>query len=390
MRPIGSPASPVPSGSSHLLRTINERAALHHLMHHETLTRMELCRLTGLAKPTASQVMSRLLEAGLVVTVGRSTVRQAGPKAEVYAVNAAYAYAAAATLREPDGVTVSIADLKGREQSSSNMRVDFAAVPPDRAVLRLLTRTAEDTGIRLDRIAVLHIAVPGAYDAETDTIGHADIPGLTDLRMRSSLEAELSAAVEIHNDVNAATMAERRSTENTEALTVLWLGREGIGVGVGLRQGMLTGQHGAAGELGYVPAFPDRTGPGDPTFQDWLGPPAVAELGRAHGIGGADAPAVIAAAVERGAFGMLDDYASRIATTLRLLGCLLDPPRIVLAGEIARAGGEALLSRVSDRAGRFGGRVAASSVRGDAVAIGALDTAHADLKARVLETGVRT
>lgn len=388
MRTTGPSASPVPSGSSHLLRALNERAALYHLMDNETLTRVELCRLTGLTKPTASQVMSRLLESGRAVTVGRATARQAGPKAEVYTVNADHAFAAAATLHEPDAVTVAIADLKGREKSSTTTRVDFTAVPPDRAVLRLLARTAEDAGIGLDRIAVLHIAVPGAYDAEADTIGHADIPGLTGLRMRTSLEAELSAAVEIHNDVNAATLAERRHPEAAGGLVVLWLGREGIGVGIDLRQDLLIGRHGAAGELGYVPAFPDRAGPDDPTFQDWLGAPAAIGLGREHGIGGEDAPAVIAAAVERGASDFLDAYASRVVAAVRLLRCLLDPPRIVLAGEIARAGGETLLAHVRERAGDFGGRVLPSAVYGDAAAIGALDAAHADLKGRVLDAAI--
>jgi len=388
MRSTGLSASPVPSGSSHLLRALNERAALYHLMEHETLTRVELCRLTGLTKPTASQVMSRLLESGRAVTVGRTTARQAGPKAEVYTVNAEHAFAAAATLHEPDGITVAITDLKHRERSSSTTRIDFTAVPPDRAVVNLLTATAEAAATDLDKIAVLHIAVPGAYDTDTDTIDHADIPGLTGLRMRASLEAELGVAVEIHNDVNAATMAERRNPEATEGLVVLWLGREGIGVGIDLRRELLIGRHGAAGELGYVPAFPDRARPDDPTFQDWLGAPAALELGREHGLAGKDAPAVVTAAIERGASAFLDAYAARVGAAVRLLRCLLDPPRIVLAGEIARAGGETLLAHVRQRSGDFGGRVIPSAVYGDAAAIGALDAAHADLKGRVLDEAI--
>lgn len=383
-----STGPPVPSGSSHLLRTINERAALYHLMEKETLTRVELGRLTGLAKPTASHVMSRLLESGLAVTAGRTTARQVGPKAEIYTVNADYAFAAAATLREPDGITVAIVDLKGHEKATATMRVDFTSVPPDRAVLNLLRRTSDVAGVGLDRITTLHIAVPGAYDADTDTIGHADIPGLSELRMRGSLEAELGAAVEIHNDVNAAAMAERRNPEAAGGLVVLWLGREGIGVGIDLQRGLLTGLRGAAGELGYVPVFPDRVGPDDPTFQDWLGAPAVAELARTHGIEGEDAPALVAAAVKEKASDFLDAYASRVVAALRLLKCLLDPPRIALAGEIARAGGESLLARVRDGAGDFGERVIPSAVYGDAVAIGALDSAHADLEDRILNSAL--
>ncbi|GAB3657504.1 ROK family transcriptional regulator [Glycomyces tarimensis] len=388
MHTIGRTASPVPSGSSHLLRTINERAALHHLLENHTLTRVELRELTGLAKPTASQVMRRLLAAGLAVTAGRTTAKQAGPKAEVYSINADYAFAAAATLREPDGITVAIGDLKGRERASTSRKVDFAAVSPDRAVLDLVAATAADAGIEPDRIAALHIAVPGAYDAATDTVNFADIPELSGLRLRTALSAELHASVQIHNDVNAATVAERRNPAVSGGLAVLWLGREGVGAGIDLRQGLLVGEHGAAGELGYVPAFPDRCGPEDPTYQDWLGAPAVIELGARHGVGGPDAPAVMAAAVERGAGAFLDEYAFRVASAIRMLKCLIDPPRIVLTGEIALAGGERLVARVRAACGTVGELVLPSGVYGDAVAIGALDAAYADLKRRVLDTAV--
>ncbi|SDE12974.1 ROK family transcriptional regulator [Glycomyces harbinensis] len=388
MRTNGPPDSPVPSGSSHLLRTINERAALYHLLENGTLTRVELRKLTGLAKPTASQVMLRLSEAGLAVTLGRSTAKQVGPRAEVYSVNADYAFAAAVTLREPDGVTVAVRDLKGRERASSTRRIDFTAVPLDRAVLDLLERTAADAGIDKGRIAALHVAVPGAYDAETDTIGYADIPGAPEVRMRAAIEAALDCPVTVHNDVNAATVAERRNPAASGGLVLLWLGREGVGAGIDLGQGLIVGARGAAGEIGYVPVFPDRTGPDDPTYQDWIGAPAIADLGREHGVEGPDAAAVVAGAVERGADAFLEAYAKRVAGALHMLTCLFDPPCLVLGGEIARAGGETLVDHVRRQAGALGDRVLPSAVYGDAVAIGVLDLAYADLKERVLDAAL--
>lgn len=388
MRTNGPPDSPVPSGSSHLLRTINERAALYHLLENDTLTRVELRKLTGLAKPTASQVMLRLIESGLAVTLGRTTAKQAGPKAEIYSVNADHAFAAAVTLREPDGVTVAIRDLKGRERASSTRSIDFTAVPPDRAVLDMLRHTADDAGIDKERIAVVHLAVPGAYDAETDTIGYADIPGTPDLRMRTAIESEMDCPVTIHNDVNAATVAERRNPAVSGGLVLLWLGRVGIGTGIDLSNGLIVGMRGAAGELGYVPVFPDRTGPKDPVYQDWIGAPAVTGLGREHGIEGPDAAAVMAEAVKRGLSEFMDAYAQRVAGTLYLLTCLLDPPCLVLGGEIARAGGETLVDHVRRRAGALSDRVLPSAVYGDAVAIGVLDLAYADLKGRVLDAAL--
>ncbi|MEU6249550.1 ROK family protein [Glycomyces sp. NPDC047010] len=379
---------PVPSGSSHLLRTINERAALYHLLENDTLTRVELRKLTGLAKPTASQVMLRLAESGLAVTQGRTTAKQVGPRAEVYSVNADHAFAAAVTLHEPDGVTVAVRDLKGRERASSTRRFDFTAVPLDTAVQHMLRHTADDAGIPIERVAVVHLAVPGAYDAVTDTIGYADIPGAPDVRLGASLESFMDCPVTIHNDVNAATVAERRNPAVSGGLVLLWLGREGIGTGIDLVHGLVVGARGAAGELGYVPVFPDRAGPDDPTYQDWIGAPAVLALGGEHGVAGGEAVAVMTAAVKQGAQAFMDAYAARVAGALHLLTCLFDPPSLVLGGEIARAGGETFIEAVRRANAALAERILPSAVYGDAVAIGVLDLAYADLKGRVLDAAL--
>ena len=54
-------------GTPSLLRAINDRAALQALLERGPLTRPEIGALTGLSKPTASQLLVRLQEAGLVV-----------------------------------------------------------------------------------------------------------------------------------------------------------------------------------------------------------------------------------------------------------------------------------------------------------------------------------
>src|SRR2546423_9513248 len=61
------------AGSSRLLRAINETAALGHLLERGPLTRGDLRELTGLAKPTTSDVLRRLQDAGLAKVVGRTS-----------------------------------------------------------------------------------------------------------------------------------------------------------------------------------------------------------------------------------------------------------------------------------------------------------------------------
>src|SRR3954454_9627712 len=74
-----------PTGSSRLLRALNESAALAHLLGRGPLTRPQLRELTGLSKPTVSEAVRRLAEAGLIRVAGHASGGP-GPNAEVYAV----------------------------------------------------------------------------------------------------------------------------------------------------------------------------------------------------------------------------------------------------------------------------------------------------------------
>ena len=81
-------------GTPQLLRAINDRAALKALLEHGPLTRPELGDLTGLSKPTASQLLTRLRETGLVILEGRRG-GNLGRTAEEYGINPSSAHVCA-------------------------------------------------------------------------------------------------------------------------------------------------------------------------------------------------------------------------------------------------------------------------------------------------------
>ncbi|WP_159011563.1 winged helix-turn-helix domain-containing protein, partial [Streptomyces sp. NRRL F-3273] len=57
-------------GTPRVLRAMNDRAALDLLVAQGPLTRTRIGELTGLSKPTASQLLARLEDAGLVRSTG--------------------------------------------------------------------------------------------------------------------------------------------------------------------------------------------------------------------------------------------------------------------------------------------------------------------------------
>src|SRR3954468_13860826 len=99
-------------GTPRLLRGMNDRAALDLLLEHGPLSRTRLGELTGLSKPTASQLLGRLERAGLVVATG-VTEGSPGRNAQLYAVNPARAYVAALDVT-PTRIVAAVGDVTGR------------------------------------------------------------------------------------------------------------------------------------------------------------------------------------------------------------------------------------------------------------------------------------
>ena len=107
-------------GTPRLLRGMNDRAALDLLLEHGPLSRTRLGELTGLSKPTASQLLARLERAGLVVATG---VREGGPgrNAQLYEINPVSAYVAALDVT-PTRIVAAVADVSGRVVGRSELR----------------------------------------------------------------------------------------------------------------------------------------------------------------------------------------------------------------------------------------------------------------------------
>ena len=99
-------------GTPRLLRAINDRAVLDLLLTHGAQSRPTLGDLTGLSKPTMSQILSRLQEAGLVRPSGSSPGRP-GPNAALYEVNPQAAYVAGLDVT-PRRIRAGVADITGR------------------------------------------------------------------------------------------------------------------------------------------------------------------------------------------------------------------------------------------------------------------------------------
>src|SRR6059058_2003901 len=131
----------VTTATPRTLRAINDAAALELMLRHGALSRAQLAEMTGLSKPTAAQLLTRLRDEGLVVERGESSGAP-GPNARLYAVNDRAAMVAGLDVAE-EHATAAIADITGRVLAENRIDVDFSIdVDPVPVVSQLLTETA--------------------------------------------------------------------------------------------------------------------------------------------------------------------------------------------------------------------------------------------------------
>src|SRR6266540_614257 len=351
-------------GTPRLLRALNDRAALELLLTRGPLTRAQLGELTGLSKVTASQLVERLEERGLVTRVGEQAGGR-GPNAQMYAVVPQTAYVVGVDVG-PQHVLAAAADITGTIVGRTDVQIADSDEPV-KVVHAAVVEAAQAAGANLSRVRRVVLGTPGLVDPVTGEISFAwDLPrwhrGLL-----AALRADLKRPVVFENDVNLAAVAEAHSgaARGVSDFVLVWVGR-GVGTAVVLGGKLHRGATGAAGEIGYLPV------PGSPVPRDV----SRRAKGSFQQLTGADAVrAVIAAGTAGGP--VLDELARRLALGVVGISVVLDPSLVVLAGDIGQAGGTALAQRVQHEVAAIAPvspRVVASEVPEEPVLQGALLT----------------
>lgn len=377
-----------------MARAINDRLALDLLLEHGTLTAPQLRALTGLSRPTVSDLIERLRVNGLIAVVGESGEDRRGPNARVYGIVADRAHVAGVDVRR-DTVNVTVADITGRTVGSAARPLETARpLEPPRS---LDAARSPETAGPLDTVGPLDTADPAGAgrpagagqsvepgrsgepgdDLVTiiagtvaEAAGHRSLhavvvgaPGMVNPHsgelatdngvpgwrpnLLQALRHRIDAPVTLENEVNLAAVAEHRigSARGRKDFVLLWLD-DGVGAAVTLDGRLRRGASGGAGEVGTLGL---RGG-------------SFCDLVSTGFIGGLDR----------------DSLAARIAEGAFASVAVLDPGLVVLGGETGRSGGDALAALVGERLATLSPvptQVRPSTVEGNAILHGALLTA---------------
>ncbi|MFE9481866.1 ROK family protein [Streptomyces spororaveus] len=407
-------------GTPSLLRAMNDRAALELLLTHGPLSRTRIGHLTGLSKPTASQLLARLEAVGLVVATGTDGGRP-GPSAQLYAINPRAAYVGGLDVT-PDRVLAAVADLTGTVVATHEVPYTEGANAVDQ-VTEALGEAVKAAGLHRTDLRRVVIGTPGAFDPQTGRLRYAShLPGWHSPTLLEELAAALPMPVEYENDVNLAAVAEQRlgAARGHEDFVLLW-NEEGLGAALVLGGRLHRGWTGGAGEVGFLPV-PGRplvrqvTRANSGGYQELAGveglPRLAAELGMdlpdtpetpdtpdapgapgsPHGPEVAAAVALLAraaAAPEGAHLSFLRSYATALATGLASVVAVLDPEIVVLSGAAIDAGGEPLRALLEAELAELAPsrpRLVPGEVRERPVLHGALESALAATRDEVFDT----
>ncbi|MFI0818938.1 ROK family protein [Streptomyces sp. NPDC021098] len=372
------------------LRSNNERLLLARLRAEGPASRAQLARDTGLSKPTVSTALAALAEAGLVREAGRQAPPERGRVAVLYEPDPTAGYVlgldigrswlrvAAADL---DGTVVARSDVRNRGRSAAAM-ADLTVAAARRVVA--------DAGVDPALVAHTVVGAPGVYDPERRRVRYAvNLPGWGRAGLLDRMREELGTPLSVHNDANLAALGEYTfGAGRGSRLFVFVMVGTGLGMGVVADGRLFTGAHGAAGEIGFLPALPNGGREGERDLEDAVAGGAVVraarDLGMAHPGSAKDVFDAAREGVEP-AVAAVRQEAERLAHVIAAVAAVLDPDLVVLGGGLG-GGADLLLPPVTTTLHRIGPlrpRVRASTLGDDAVLLGAVATATEEAREHV-------
>ncbi|MEV7939725.1 ROK family transcriptional regulator [Kitasatospora sp. NPDC088264] len=376
------------------LRSNNEWLLLERLRRHGPLSRAQLARDTGLSKPTVSTALATLELAGLAREAGRFAPER-GRTAVLYETDPAAGHVLGLDIGRAR-LRVAVADLSGCVVARRDLpnRGRSANAVAD-AVVAAAREAIAEAGLPGTAVAHTVAGTPGVWDERRRSVRlAASLPGWGRPGLFDRIADGLGTTVTVANDANLAAVGEYTYGAGAGSrLFVYLLVGTGLGLGVVKDGELLTGAHGAAGELGLLrlPGCTSTTNTNTgTTLEETVSADAVVrtalDLGMRRPLT-AEKVFTRARLGEPAAVEAVRQEVDHLGYVLAVVAALLDPDVIVLGGGIGRSAD--LLLRPLEQAlyerSPLRPRLEPSRLGQDAVLLGAVATALEAARPEVFE-----
>lgn len=331
--PASEPGRSVSLSGTNLERAgdYNRRVTLQAIRAGSATTKLDIAAQTGLTVPTISNIVSRLLDEGLIVETGRLRSGRGQPAA-MFEINPNGCYAIGLNI-DRDHQTMVLIDLAGQVRARLSQGLRLGA--PEAVAAFVAEGWMEFGKIAAhDRIVGMGVAIPDDLTRVDLPQRPAPDPRWRDFDIRGLLSPHPDLAVFVENDAAAAALGERHFGHGLKTASFFYmLINSGLGGGLVVEGEYFRGAQGRSGEIGFLPVHSTST-PAR-TLQE------VVSLAGLHAhtgldvstLGGEDGQ-VISPVLQQRIDDWIDLAAALLIDPVISISCLINPQAIYLGGRL--------------------------------------------------------
>lgn len=222
------------------------------------LSRVEIVEAVSLSPQAVSSITRRLLNAGLIVEAGKTSIGPGKPRTTLR-INPTSRYALGVHL-DPAVMTLVLMDLMGSVVGRRTLSVQRQSGPDGiiAAIAHEVNALIDSSEIEKERIEGIGLATPGPIDQQAGTV--VDPPHLIGwhrVPLREKVKEATGLPVSVEKDVIASAVAEiwAGGRNGTRSFIFIYIGT-GTGGGLVINGDVVRGVSGNAGEIGHIVTDP--------------------------------------------------------------------------------------------------------------------------------------
>ena len=235
------------TGNQELIRDINTQSVIRTILANGAISRASIASRLGLTKATVSAIVQILLERGLILETGSDDTRK-GRKPILLQMNKNCGHVVAIDIAA-ETITLMTANLMGE-----NCRLTQFAHPQDENALLPLLMEKIDAAVSLlapSRYGLLGIAIGIHGVVHHNKIMFLPYSSFAHLDLAGELEKKYAVPVILENEANLSVLGEWAFCHNTNEMLYISI-HSGIGVGIIMKNQLVKGKNGYAGEWGHT------------------------------------------------------------------------------------------------------------------------------------------
>ena len=236
--------------NSGTIKSINIKSVLKTLSEHESITKSDIAKYTGLSFPTVSTVIEHLIYKNEVNEVGVED-SIGGRCAKKYSLNPMYVVSLLLYL-EGNKLNWIVSDFCRNKIASGNLNCK------DR-ILEEMDEIIYSIKSSYSQLASIVIGIASNVN-NGKIMSHIEYKELQGINITERFEEKYGIPVIIENDMNVAVRGywDRHSSNDIEVVVNIYIGDNGMGASMIINGKVLKGKSNFAGELHYLPICDDN------------------------------------------------------------------------------------------------------------------------------------